>query len=368
MASFCKACGTELSPGAAFCEECGKPVAAGTPQTHETKPAATEPAPPFRLRPGLARWAAIAAVLVIAGGTGLFFMLRETPLPEGDALAKLLDNNELTRTERTCLKNFDYSKSPVNVANRDNGTKEWLDFLVRSGIYTGPRQISQTRGFFYEELWQYEHAEGAAKAIKGKRLCFASGLAVDRVEYREIQRKTDYPIVVGKVIYHYANQAPWSKTEEARRLGPEQLAESNETQVFLRLKDGQWQAGEPTKREINELNGNTQPAKSAKASNTGPGMLDGLFSLFKARPESGILGKWRASNSNSMFGSINIEFNPETLLLNGVEVSATYRQDDEKISVIDKDSNTTVMTLEVISSNKLRLHMEGLKFILERVS
>lgn len=361
MASFCTSCGSDLSPEAAFCEECGKPTAAKPkPNVVVTAPENKPAAQPFRLKPGVVRLAAIALAVVLAGGGGAYFLLREAPLPEGEALAQLLNSDEAGRLERTCLKNFDYSKTPVNVAIHDNGTKQWLDLLVAAEIYSAPRRINQSRGFFYEEFWQYEHAEAGRKAIKGNRLCFASGIAVDRVNYQEINRQLAQPIAVGKVTYRYADQAPWSKTEEARQLGPEQLAETNETQIFLRLQDGKWQRSQLTQREIADLSGKQRAAKTSESTT---GFLDQIFNIFKSSSESAVLGKWR---TNTGLFAVQIEFKPDSMLVEGLEEKVSYRREGDKIMVMNKDSQQTMAVIEIVSIDELLMHEKGLKFILKR--
>jgi hypothetical protein len=359
MAKFCTACGSDLSPDAAFCEECGKPTAAAAPQPKPAPTPALKPATkPLPLPGGAIRLAAIALAVVLAGAGGLYFMLREASLPEGTALAKLLDSDEAGRLERTCLNNFDYSKNPVNVAIYDNGTKAWLNLLVNANIYSGPRRVTQSRGFFFEEFWQYEHGEAAAKAIKDKRLCFASGIAVDRVNYQEINRQLPEPVVVGNVTYRYVDQAPWSTTEEARQIGPSKLAETNELQIFLRLKDGEWQRSQLTPREMAELSG-----KQSKASAASPGFIDQLFGMFKGNPAAPILGKWRTTTG---LVSIDIEFKADSILISGMEEEVSYRREGEQVIVLKKGSEQRMLVLDVISSDELRLLDGGVKITLKR--
>ena len=361
MASFCTSCGSDLSPDAAFCEECGKPVAAKPkPEVVVSAPESKPAAKPFQLKPGAVRLAAIALAVVLAGGGGAYFLLREAPLPEGEALAQLLNSDEAGRLERTCLKKFDYSKTPVNVAIHDNGTKQWLDLLVAAEIYSAPRRVNQSRGFFYEEFWQYEHAEAGRKAIKGNRLCFASGIAVDRVDYREIKRDLAQPVVIGKVTYRYADQAPWSKTDEARQLGPEQLAETHEAQVFLRLQDGKWERSKLSPSEMADLSGKQRTAQASKSTT---GFLDQIFSIFKSSPESAVIGKWR---TNTGLFAVQLEFKPDSMLVEGAEEKVSYRRDGDKIMVMNKDSQQTMAVIEIVSTDELLMQEKGLKFILKR--
>lgn len=361
MASFCKSCGSELSPGAAFCEECGKPTAAKQAAANpERKISAPSPTPSFHIKPKLLRLLGIGLVVLTAAGGGFYFLFREAPPPEGEALAKLVNSDEKVRLDRTCLSNFDYAKNPVNVAIHDLGTKEWMDFLVKSEIYSGPRKISQSRGYFYEEFWQYAHAPAGTNAIKGKRLCFASGISVDRVVYQEINRQGKYPSIVGRLTYSYADQAPWSKTEDARRIGPEQLAENHETQIFLHLKDGQWERGEPSKNDLRERTGNQIGKKEAS---TSPGWLDQMLSIFKPSPESTIIGKWHADIG---LVSLSIEFKPGALVLNGMEQEVKYHQEGKAILISSTNNDLTGLSIEKISDDELRMNQGGIKFILKR--
>lgn len=321
MSKFCTACGQPLTPDSAFCEECGKPVIPPAPAVTPLPPSPALGWPRARLVKG----GVIAIMLLVFCGTGLYFLLRETPTPSNTAMAELINDNVGLIQRLSCLNNFNYEKTPVNIASHDNDTRRLLDYLVSSGLYAGPEHLTQNRGFFFEELYRYEHTEAIKAFLKGNTLCFASGIKVNRVSYDQIDRSSEMPQVTGKVYYAYAEPAPWSHTEEAREIFPEQLAadEQRHIDVHLHLKDGKWLLGPAP---------NAKPASKTNSSQTtaqipGSGILDGLSSLFGSNPAQEIIGVW------SLRDAVLVEFSAKQVSINGETESATYRKEGKTIIV-----------------------------------
>lgn len=342
MSKFCTGCGQPLAAESAFCEECGKPVA---PSAAVIAPAALQLPAGFS-RSKLIKGGAIAAVSLLLSGGGLYFLLRETPLPSDSAMAGLINGNASLTQRVACTDNFDYAKSPVSIGNYDGNTRRLMDFLVQAGLYTGPERVTQSRGFFYEEVLRYTHTDAIKPALKGKQLCFANGITVDRVSYDEIDRSSTLPQVSARVFFKLADQAAWSSSEEARQIFPQQLDndEQRHLNLQLHLKDGNWQLGPAPGKQRTALQQRTQPQMETPSAS---GLLDNLLVLFSGNPAQEIIGKW------SMQDMVLLEFSASSVSINGESTGASYRREGKTIIVSTDDQET--LRVEPLSGNSLRI-------------
>lgn len=340
MSKFCTACGHPLAPECAFCEECGKPVAP------PAKPIARQ-AQPISAAWSQARIVKFGSAILVAlliCGTGLYFLFREAPLPSNAAMAGLINENRTLNQRLTCLQNFDYDKTPVNIASHDVNTRRLMDLLVNAGLYTGPERLTQNRGFFFEELYRYEHTEAIKASLKGKMLCFASGIKVSRIDYEPIARSGKLPQVRGKIYYAYADQASWSLAEEAREMFPERLSidEQRHLDAHLHLKDGKWLLGPAAASPLADRNSISRQAATKSESS----FLDDLGALFSANPANEIFGAW------SFRDAVLLEFSAKTVVINGETGAATYRKDGKTIIVtVDGEA----LRIEPLGKDTLRV-------------
>ncbi|MDY0329513.1 MAG: DUF4878 domain-containing protein [Thiomonas sp.] len=76
-----------------------------------------------------------------------------------------------------CVRDFNYAANPVFVNGFDQATRNWLDALVKVGIYAAPQQVQN--GFMPQ--WKYAYGPQAATYIRDGALCAASGMSVEKV-------------------------------------------------------------------------------------------------------------------------------------------------------------------------------------------
>ncbi len=117
--------------------------------------------------------AGLAGVVVLAGaGTAAWMFLgRIRPPSKADMEAigtNWLNAHRAALLDSACLTNFPYATDPVYVANYDAATRNWLDTLVRAGVYAGPTP----NGPFQV---RYTHGPQAAAYVRAGRLCLAQG-------------------------------------------------------------------------------------------------------------------------------------------------------------------------------------------------
>ncbi len=182
MTRFCTRCGAANTDDARFCARCGAPMRPVPPASALAAPA--RPAVAATPRRGWGVWllaAVMALLLVLAGGLA-WWVFGYHPGPtqaQADAAAAAWLQQHQNRLQQTaCVRNFNYALDPVVVNGYDQNTRQWLDALVRVGVYTGPQVIH--RGFFQQ--LQYRHGPEAARYIRDGALCVAQGLTVGRVQ------------------------------------------------------------------------------------------------------------------------------------------------------------------------------------------
>lgn len=361
MAKFCTACGYEVSAEARFCDECGASLAAITTPPPETTPKASAvPVSGSRHRASLLRLSLGGALVVTLAFGGLYFMLREQPLPEGEALAKILNSDTGLVQAKTCLNNFEYSKSPVNLNGYDSNTRAWLDFLVEAGIYSSSGRIVDMSSFFPQEFWRYQHGEKAAEYIKDGRLCFATKLEVKGVQFQEINRSREKPFVVGSVSYDFVDRAPWSKSEEVVRRFGDKLSTPGDLDVFLRLEENSWRIRKPTASELSAL----KKRASAEKETASSGFMDRIFSFFQGAPETSILGKWQVDTG---LVPVVIEITPGVVVIAEIEQSATFTRKGKRVQAVVGDNEKHVLSFEKVSNDEMLIFDDGRKLVAKRV-
>jgi len=181
MTRFCTQCGAANTDDARFCAHCGAPMRHVPIPTSATQPAVPPVAAP---RQGWGVWllAATMAALLVVAGILAWWVFGRNPGPtqaQADAAAAAwLQQHQSQLQQAACVRNLDYAQDPLLVNAFDQNTRQWLDALVRVGVYTGPRVV---RYGFFEQL-QYRYGPQAARYIRDGALCVAPALAVSRVQ------------------------------------------------------------------------------------------------------------------------------------------------------------------------------------------
>lgn len=261
MPRFCTKCGTKNADDAKFCENCGAPLQrADAPHTAPQVPVppvapAAAPSPAAVPGPRPARspmvWlvAVLAVVLVLTAGLAWWVFERSTGPTQAQvsAAANLwLRRNQPQLLRDACLRNFNYAADPVFVNSFDQGTRQWLDALVKAGIYTPPQKVQS--GFMTQ--FKYSHGPQAASHIRDGALCAASGLAIDSVRVLppdSPQMRNGLPDAVklprdwafAEVTLHWTGLAPWTRQEPFSAQFT-RLSSNLQQVIMLRKSDQGW--------------------------------------------------------------------------------------------------------------------------------
>ena len=144
--------------------------------------------------------AGIAGVVVLAGaGTAAWMFLGRIRPPSQadiDAIgANWLNAHRAALLDSACLSNFPYANDPVYVGNYDSGTRNWLDTLVRAGVYAGPTP----NGPFQV---RYTHGPQAATYVQAGRLCLAQGPKLLQTSVRPVSPQDVQAQGLGELAQH----------------------------------------------------------------------------------------------------------------------------------------------------------------------
>ena len=302
--TFCTKCGHRNDDADAFCEECGQPLkkssssfTSPTPQPHASTPSVKEkPARRGRLLFG---GLAVVSILTIGGGAAYYFLSPEAPSNEvfADRINHALLNNPAftaAQARHTCLENFNYAADPVLINPYDTHTQQWLKLLVDGGLYVGPETIQENSGYFTTNHLSYKKTEAGSKATQNKKLCFADGLTVIKLESFSPPEKLG-DTTISRTVAHlgFRNAQAWTQTPEAKNQMPNFFSkELKERFVLVLNKDGKWEVASP--EALKQL---PAPAKKMNGAPTAPanekGFFDkiaGLFSgVFQSKPSSVIV-------------------------------------------------------------------------------
>lgn len=185
MPRFCTQCGAKNADDARFCEQCGAPLRpAAAPPASPAAPPPIAPQPATAERSRAALWALAAmSVLLVAAAALAWFVFTRGDAPssaelQAAAKAWLQDHQAALLRDDACVRNFNYAANPVYVNGFDQNTQQWLDALVKAGVYTAP--VNVQNGFFAQ--LRYAHGPQAARYIRDGALCVADGLRIERVQ------------------------------------------------------------------------------------------------------------------------------------------------------------------------------------------
>jgi hypothetical protein len=288
---FCHECGSPATPDATFCEECGatlRLILPDTPTIH-TAPAqpattATEPiAPPIQRRPSsrVVIIAGAALTVAVAGGVAAWFLLGPKSANEAElrtATEVWIKSPEMQHRDRPCIQNFNYRAKTADITPNDSRSQEWLDPLVRAGIYTQPIAID-TGNPWQPSLLRYEKGPEAERFVINGKLCAASQLAVLRVNF-DPKTETEIGstrIQRGSVDIAWQDRAAWSQEAPLKEAFDSRFAERKLDVIWLRDKDkGVWRIGSPA-----ELANVNREFSRQSANGTSAARETGGFSLGK---------------------------------------------------------------------------------------
>lgn len=185
MLKFCTHCGVRTEAAdAVFCDNCGSPLPklAATTSTNLAQPAPSNHASRKTIhnsKGGRNFWMIVGSVLTVALVAGISLFVMGMTAGPSDAVIKSasqqwLEQNRSQLMNNVCLSNFNYSLNPVLVNTYDAGTRQWLDVLVKAGIYTPPQVVTTFYGFNLK----YSYGPNAPEFIRNGHLCVANGVSI----------------------------------------------------------------------------------------------------------------------------------------------------------------------------------------------
>ena len=230
MGKFCRKCGTENEPNAKFCESCGtgfvtassaasQSVIASDPAKRSTSSQAAGLQPKT-----LAITAGVVVALVIVGGLAVY-LVGSSALSNSEAKVRIEEKlgTREGAEQLVCIGNLPYDGGEIRIGSEDAGTQQWMNMLVRAGIFNAPSE--QTSGtYFLRAQLVYAKSVSANAALLGKKLCFADGLEVASiVNIGEPEKDDKRPKRVVRWQAKLKNPANWINDEFAHN-GIENLA------------------------------------------------------------------------------------------------------------------------------------------------
>ncbi|MCC7645796.1 MULTISPECIES: zinc ribbon domain-containing protein [unclassified Janthinobacterium] len=361
MAQFCKQCGTAHAPDARFCDECGKAVnAAPAPSP---APAAT-PALPGVKRRHVMIAGGVLAVVIVAGGALAWLLAPEAASASSfsRAIDAHLAADEAARDKLLCFTNLPYQKEEIRVASYDSSTRQWLDILVRGGLYNAPVEQS-SGGWIAQSQFVYALAAPGKAALRGDKLCVAKGVKVASVNgYEQVRDMGGQQVAMATATLALTDEAAWLAKSPDRALILQRLpGDDLEVQLPLALVDKQWQVTTGRAQMHQAAMAMAGAARHASGAQ-GPGMLDKLKGLFSFGGHP-LVGKWKGST-----GSV-LEFTKDSIIENGNASKATFATEGNVVTIASEEGGGMAMQISLSnSSNTATLTVGGMPVaVLQRV-
>ncbi|MED5617505.1 zinc ribbon domain-containing protein [Janthinobacterium sp. P210005] len=353
MAHFCTQCGTAHVPGARFCDECGKAVnAAPSPAPAPAPVAPVKPAGVQRRHLLLA--GGVLAVVVVAGGALAWLLAPEAASSSSfsRAIDAHLAADEAARDKLLCLANLPYQKEEIRVASYDSSTRQWLDILVRSGLYNTPVEQS-SGGWVAQSQFVYALAAPGKAALRGDKLCVAKGVKVAKVSgYDQVRDLGEQQVAMAKATLALTDEAAWFAKSPDRALILQRLPDGDlEVRLPLALVDKQWQVIDQAQMSQAAMTGVMGKARAGQ----GAGMLDKLKSVFSFGGHPAV-GKWQAAMGNVL------EFTRDSVINNGTSTKATFTTNGNTVTIAPEGAGETAMDIIVSDDgNTAQISMGGMR-------
>lgn len=279
---YCTACGTLNAADARFCDHCGLPMKR-QPATMAPSPCpAAEssvsvpadingagPAPmafstdgsglaaPLDLPlpsspPWTQRWlapgAALASVLVLVLGGVIWYAAAPPPTSQEVLLTLRKPGAKVAAPspDLLCLRNLPYQRHHIQVQPSDQTTRNWLDALVKAGLYAPAVEVIP-EGLSRDTLLQYQTLPAINPWRRGGRLCIGQNWVLDAVAPNSIRKDTSVqpPRYVASLVWRAEGVAPWlaDLPEAGMRLAGVKVGEgrvTTSTQEALEARAGLW--------------------------------------------------------------------------------------------------------------------------------
>ncbi|MGK5035302.1 zinc-ribbon domain-containing protein [Janthinobacterium sp. LB3P118] len=341
MAHFCTKCGTAYAPGARFCDECGNTL----PAAAAAAPAPVRPAGAGVQRRHLILAGGVLAVLIVAGGALAWLLAPEAASASSfsRAIDAHLAADEAARDKLLCLTNLPYQKEEIRVASYDSSTRQWLDILVRGGLYSAPVEQS-SGGWLAQSQFVYALAAPGKAALRGDKLCVAKGVKVAKVSgYEQVREMGGQQVAMATATLALTDEAAWLAKSPDRALILQRLPHSDlEVELPLALVDKQWQVTD--RAQLQQAAMSMAGAMRQASGAQGPGMLDKLKGLFSFGSHP-LAGKWKAP-----MGGV-LEFTRDSVIENDKVSKGTFTTEGNVVTFAPEGAGGMAMQLSLSNSN-----------------
>ncbi len=168
----------------------------------------------------------VLAVVIVAGGALAWLLAPEAASASSfsRAIDAHLTADEAARDKLLCLTNLPYQKEEIRVASYDSSTRQWLDILVRSGLYAAPVEQS-SGGWLAQPQFVYALAAPGKAALRGDKLCVAKGVKVAKVSgYEQVREMGGQQVAMATAKLALTDEAAWFSAIAGPRTDPATLA------------------------------------------------------------------------------------------------------------------------------------------------
>lgn len=352
MAHFCTKCGTAYAPGARFCDECGKALnAAPLPAP---APAATSALSGVK-RHHVIIAGGVLAVLIVAGGALAWLLAPEAASASSfsRAIDAHLTADAAARDKLLCLANLPYQKEEIRVASYDTSTRQWLDILVRGGLYSAPVEQG-SGGWLAQSQFVYALTAPGKAALRGDKLCVAKGVKVVKVSgYEQVREMGGQKVAMATAKLALTDEAAWLATSADRALILQRLPHSDlEVELPLALVGKQWQVTDRAQWQQAAMSMAMAGALGNASATQGAGMLDKLKSMFRFGGHP-LVGKWKAP-----MGGV-LEFTRDSIIENVKVSKGTFTTEGNVVTFAPEGAGGMAMQISLSNSNNTAMLTVG---------
>jgi hypothetical protein len=294
-------------------------------------------------------------VVIVAGGALAWLLAPEAASASSfsRAIDAHLTADEAARDKLLCLTNLPYQKEEIRVASYDSSTRQWLDILVRSGLYAAPVEQS-SGGWVAQSQFVYALAAPGKAALRGDKLCVAKGMKVAKVSgYEQVREMGGQQVAMATATLALTDEAVWFSASPDRALILQRLPHGDlEVQLPLALVDKQWQVTDRAQLQQAAMSMAMAGALGNASATQGPGMLDKLKSMFSFGGHP-LVGKWKSSTGQVL------EFTKDSMIENGKTTKATFATEGNVVTIISEEGGGMAAQISLSNSNNTAMLTVG---------
>ena len=231
------------------------------------------------------------------------------------------------------------------MASYDSSTRQWLDILVRSGLYAAPVEQS-SGGWVAQSQFVYALAAPGKAALRGDKLCVAKGVKVAKVSgYEQVREMGGQQVAMATATLALTDEATWFVKSADRALILQRLPHGDlEVELPLALVDKQWQVTDRAQLQQAAMSMAMAGALGNASATQGPGMLDKLKGLFSFGGHP-LVGKWKAP-----MGGV-LEFTRDSVIENAKASKGTFTTEGNVVTFAPEGAGGMAMQISLSNSN-----------------